>query len=275
MRDVVSLPLPGSVTRESLVIRIPFLSPSRRARPETGAFPKPPLNWGVGEGVGRGAAARLDSAATSANERTSRVFRLVIIVRRPSRGGRAGAPVGVLQADDVVQFRRRHFDQVAAGVGAHAVTLARTDAIRAPFGQPHFFHLAIDVDGKDHFTPENVEGLVLSFMVLEGEGLARLQMEDFPGITLVLGENQLVPPRLRHGPHGRPRISFSTSDASARSSAFSAKACTRVESIAKRESLTPAIATGVTETSRIPRPTKTAIPIGSAASSPQTATGRP
>src|SRR5215470_12413988 len=115
--------------------------------------------------------------------------------------------------------------------------------------------------------------------------MASLEMENLPGIPLVLGEDELMPPGLGNGSHDRPppahpilaphpdRNRRSTSEASPASSALWARDWTRRESIAERPSLTPAMATGVTEISRMPRPTRTAMPRGSEASSPHTATG--
>src|SRR5690348_1924749 len=95
----------------------------------------------------------------------------------------------------------------------------RRDPIRLAGSELLLLHLSIDLDRKVHLTGKNVYGLVFSFVILEREQVAGLQVQDLPGVPLGLREDELVSPGLRHPSHDFPRTSRSTSAASAASSA--------------------------------------------------------
>src|SRR6266851_7702279 len=201
---------------------------------------------------------------------------------------RPRSAVVVLEPHHVIELGRGNLDQIDRRLRAQPMAHSRPDAIGLAALEPDLLHLAFHLDGKDDLPLQNKEGLVLSFMVLERKTMAGLQMQDLAGVPIVLGEDELVSPRLANFSHGGNTITrigsqpwreplriFSTSEAPEAASAFSASTRARPESIAERPSLTPATATGVTESSRIWRPTRATIPSGSEAISPQTATGLP
>ena len=76
------------------------------------------------------------------------------------------------------------------------------DAIGLAALEPDVLHLAVYLDGKDDLPVQNKEGLVLSFMVLERQAMAGIQMQDLAGVAIVLGEDDLMPPWLGNSSHG-------------------------------------------------------------------------
>lgn len=182
-----------------------------------------------------------------------------------SRLFRSFAAIAVFEAHDVVQLGRGDLDEVHGRLGGQPMADPGPDPVRFARPEKDVPHLPVDLDGERHFALENHQRLVLPLVVLEREGLSGLQVQDFAGIPLVFGEDELVAPGFGDPPHGatlrgtaggaavseKLRNIFSTSEASDAFTAFSARARARSESIPDRTSLTPAMATGVTDSSRI------------------------
>src|SRR5262249_34228578 len=136
---------------------------------------------------------------------------------------RARAAVGVLEPDDVVELGRGDLQDPARLLGPHPMADPRPDAVSVAGAQRQLSQRAIHLDRQHHFSLEDENRLVLAFMVLQRQAVARLDVQDLPRIALVLGEDDLAAPRLRNDSHERslPKRR-ATSNASEDSSAFSA-----------------------------------------------------
>src|SRR5438067_6692326 len=126
-----------------------------------------------------------------------------------SRFARALAAVAVLQANDVVELRRRDLDDRGVLECGEPVHGAR-DEVK---GRPRRDHLRVEDAlarlAELELRPArfDVPGLVLLPVELEAERLARAHEEDLPDIPVGVGPDELPPPRLLDAPRlHRPAI---------------------------------------------------------------------
>jgi len=75
---------------------------------------------------------------------------------------------------------------------------ARSDPVGLSFSKRHLFHFSVHLHMELDLPSENIEGLILSFMVLEREAVTPLEMENLAGIPLGFGKDQLMPPWFCH-----------------------------------------------------------------------------
>src|SRR5262249_13389795 len=134
---------------------------------------------------------------------------------RAASAGRCGAAlwrrrplsaVVVGQADDVVQLGRGDLDDQRVLERAHAVDGARREVERVP--RPDFLLLELVADLpqlEGGAALADVPGLVLDLVVRERRGLSGADEEEFPGVPVALGPDELPAPGLldlaRLGPH--------------------------------------------------------------------------
>ena len=111
-------------------------------------------------------------------------------------------PVAILEPDDVVQFGRRDFEDVAVVDRGHAVDGLRRDVHR--FAR---LHLALDqlvafLDLEQHPAGPEEDRLVLLIVVLQAEGVAGVDVNQLADVAVGLGPVQLVAPGLLYTIHG-------------------------------------------------------------------------
>ena len=256
--------------------------PATGPRPES---PPPRRDGGIGGVPARtrrtvcaASASASESASASAFGRRQRHRdreqrrRDPILKIRSSWLRRPGPPVAVLEAHDVVELRRETSTRSLAALRATSGGALpggcgrnRPAGAGSPASRPSLRHRAASTS-----PCQNKQGLVLSFMVLEREALARLEVEDLPGVPLVLREDRSRGPRAwgpsssdgfalldpdgrvsgrRRAPHGSGTSSRRRTSRTRAGALAAAPAA--VESIRERASLTSGIATGVTDSSRI------------------------
>src|SRR5262249_54042365 len=134
---------------------------------------------------------------------------------------RAGAPVAVLEADDVVQLGGRHLEDVAVLDPGHAVDGAGRDVegvARLHLEPAQLRGLAPASRLEEHPAGLDQDRLVRQVVVLERQALAPAQVEDLAHVAFGAGPPELVAPGfldaardLGHGkailpetPDGRP-----------------------------------------------------------------------
>jgi len=105
--------------------------------------------------------------------------------------------VSIFESDDIIQLGSRNFDNVTAifardhpvpNMGADSIGLSFTKSELGEF--PFFFHYEF------HLSLSHEQGLILRLVVLQGEGLARIHMEDLSCIVFGMSEDELIAPRL-------------------------------------------------------------------------------
>ena len=110
-------------------------------------------------------------------------------------------PYRSCETHDVVQVRRGHFEHVAVGHRFHLMNGARRDA-------ECLADLELDVDAAcrrssshavNQLAGEQVDGLVLHVVVLHGQRLARLDVQNLADVAVGVRPDGLVAPRLGHG----------------------------------------------------------------------------
>src|SRR5918996_2639028 len=113
---------------------------------------------------------------------------------------RPGAAVRVLEANDVLQLRRGHLEDVAVFERHHAVLHPRADVVALARAH-HFLHQAAPlVDDQEQLSALDVDRLVLALMKLQRELVALLHVKKLPDVAIGVSPDQLVPPRLLHPP---------------------------------------------------------------------------
>ena len=115
---------------------------------------------------------------------------------RPS-GARCAFPaIIVFQPDDVVEVRRRYFDQFDFADGDEAVDGAREDVQALERRQAnHPQAIAFAKLDREHAALDE-DRLVLDAVELTGKAMPGRDVEQFPDILIRLGEDEFVAPRL-------------------------------------------------------------------------------
>ncbi len=135
---------------------------------------------------------RTDAAGGDQHERHEEFLHGSVVPARPYRSSRR--TTSSISGEDTSTM----------STGASADILCRTPGrMRCdwPGRSRDLPHHALDLHRQCHLSLQNIEGLVLSFMVLKREGVSRLDVKDLPGVPLVLGEDDLVPPRFGDSSH--------------------------------------------------------------------------
>ena len=93
---------------------------------------------------------------------------------------------------------RRDLEDIAVGQGDHLVDCPRRDSERFADLELHVLELLRFLDAVDDLTRQEMDGLVLLVVVLDGKLLAGVDVQDLPDVAVRAGPDRLVPPRLWH-----------------------------------------------------------------------------
>src|SRR3989454_2321830 len=206
----------------------------------------------------------------------------------------SGPSIAVLEPHDVLQLGRAHLEDLAVGQGLHAVPRARRQVHRLA-GLEGPLLMARGLTGQEEVERPTVEveALLLALVVLETQGFARPDDQDFPRILPRAREQDLLAPRLRNmrDAHGLTSTtglaslgtmastvrfassSIDSAESSLRASSTRARASARLS--ARMTCFTDGMAAGFMLSSVIPSPTRMTAATGFDAISPHTETRRP
>src|SRR5437660_2339259 len=107
-----------------------------------------------------------------------------------------GPAIAVLETDHVVQLGRGRLDQIARHHGLELMYLLRRNVDRLALR-----HAALDqrlalLQPQDDLPREHVDRFVLLVVVLQGQHVARLDVQDLADVAVGAGPDDLVAPRL-------------------------------------------------------------------------------
>src|SRR3954468_13775013 len=112
--------------------------------------------------------------------------------------------ITVLEPHDVMELRGGDLDDVAAVFARHhAVPGPGRDVVGVAAPEDPADQRAVLLHHQLHLAVGEVEGLVLDLVILEREGVAGVHVQDLAHVTVGVGEDQLIPPRLLHSANGK------------------------------------------------------------------------
>src|ERR1700722_8980303 len=116
---------------------------------------------------------------------------------------RAGpfASVLVAQTDHIIQVRRRRLQHVAIRDRDHLVHRPRRIVIRLTDCEPHVPQRPIDLDEIPHFAGEKMDGFFLDVVILKGQLVPGLDMQDLAHVLPAVRPDRLMAPRLGDDAH--------------------------------------------------------------------------